>query len=161
MCPGCPSKLFYNHPSSSKRAAALAMPDMVMPMCRAISARDNPNPSPAAFRYPCRNRTHLAPAAVFFEDIRIYSSFFALFPGGLLIILLPGTQRPPYLFVQNVFCGITYLDPGRTNLDYTPPITFLPCVEQSLTAATVRISIELRKSKAPYLKRNKKEEVTL
>ena len=48
-CPSCPSKLCYNHPSSSKRATVLAMPDVVTPTCRAISAIDNPNPSPRPF----------------------------------------------------------------------------------------------------------------
>ena len=49
LCPSCPSKLCYNHPSSSKRATALAMPDAVTPMCRAISGIDNRNPSPRPF----------------------------------------------------------------------------------------------------------------
>jgi hypothetical protein len=45
LCPRFPSNLCHHHPFSSKRATALAMLDVVIPTCRAISAIDNPNSS--------------------------------------------------------------------------------------------------------------------
>jgi len=49
LCPRCLYKLCYNHSSSSNRATALAMLDVVTPTCRAISAIDNPNSSTPRF----------------------------------------------------------------------------------------------------------------
>ena len=49
LSPALPYYSCHHHPSPSNRATALAMPDVVTPTCRAISAIDNPNPSSGPF----------------------------------------------------------------------------------------------------------------
>ena len=57
LCLGFPFNPCHYHPSSSNRATALAMLDVVTPTCRAISAIDNPNSSTP--RFPILSRTAL------------------------------------------------------------------------------------------------------
>ena len=86
----CPRFLCYpcHHcPSSSNRATALAMLDVVTPTCRAISAMDNPNSSKLRFAINARRL-----------DIWVFEISLLLIFLLPLYSSIPGHQNPIFRF---------------------------------------------------------------